>query len=484
MLPAPNPIQCKLNIQEVLTNGPATVCIADADGLKGINDKYSHVVGDRYLECVLNDLQTSFPQLVWDRYGGDEFVGVASGEIDVDPKQTDQNVVEILTYTIRIGYSLGVVHTIPNDTVELAMAMADAAMYEAKHFHHGGVLLFKPLKTIGFTQGIWEEDWYIPLAKDKIRVILDYEHGDVDLVFSQNCEAQDGIYVKDPKELQNYISLTEPDSLTEQMTTDDEFGDWGVSDENLKWRSSTPKSKWDLAEVDTNISINIETGNKDDVTRAERPKTVVVEPTAEKINPKRTKRLTIPQLPSLSLSLPSLPSLLSFKGERPVSNGLSSQLTQPAFRGKVIWIWGNRAHEIDIKFAKYLANQNDVLFLDGDFASPQHAGSWSISWVSGSPARPPSNPMIDGRLTIWGLGKKPPKITNAKSLWDNVLYSLNTQERVLIVGAGKIAPPPHVDVILFVTEDNIQLSYPAIAVYPTEQVKDIVKKVENALEKN
>lgn len=472
MLPAPNPIGCKELIQNYMDAGLATVCMADADGLKGINDSYGHTTGDQFLEKVLQTLQQCFPEFIWDRYGGDEFVGVSSGEITPDANQAIRDTVQILGQSIKIGYSLGVVHTAPNDTVDLAMAMADAAMYEAKHVHHGGLLMFNPSKKVGLIGLDWGMEWYIPLTRNKVRFFLGYELGDVDFVFTQHCLTQEGIYVKTPEELKNYITLAEP----ELKPAEDEFGDWGLPAENLEWRSKTPESEWEQIEgVEQAVKLNIEIGDK----QPPRSKPIEVHEIEKAIKVEKKKkesRFQIPQLPQL----PKFPEFYTDKAvdsvEPPVKNS-------SIFHGKVLWVWGERSHKLDYAFALHLSKSNQVLYLDGDFADPQQPGDWSMCWAIGTPARPPSNPRKDKNLTTWGLGKRPPKLSNIKALWDNALYSLATVDRTIIVGAGKIAPPPHVDIILFVTENDVLLSYPAVAIYPSDPMNEIERKVVEVFEK-
>lgn len=461
MLPAPNPIQCKNEIQEVLGTGPATVCLADADGLKGINDKYGHLAGDQYLECVFESLQGSFPEFHWDRYGGDEFIGVSPGEISPNPEQAKRETVQILNQPIKIGYSLGVVHTAPNDTVELAMAMADAAMYEAKHVHHGGLLMFQPVKVVGLILTDWAIEWYIPLVREKIRFFLGYEQGIVDFTFTQNPDIQEGIFVDSPEKLHRYIFEVEKNEPPQPV---DEFGEWGMPVENLEWRTKTPESEWEQMQDDQPVKIRLERDGGS-VAGSIKP-TAKPEPVEKSPLPKK-RRFSLPDI-----SIPTFPSLspapAPHKPEPKEDNIL---------QGKILWVWGERAHEIDYAFARHLSQSASVLYLDGDFKNPQQPGDWSDCWAIKTPARPPANLKQEGNLTVWGLGKRPPQLRNIKALWENALYSLNTTDKVIIVGAGGSAPPPHVDGILFVTENDIPLAAPAVSVHPLEKPEEIAKKV-------
>ena len=472
MLPAPNPIGCKKSIQNYMDKGPATVCMADADGLKFVNDTYGHTLGDEFLFTVFQTLQKCFPEFIWDRYGGDEFVGIGAGVIVPDADRAVRDVVDLQGIQIKIGYSLGVAHTAPNDTVELVIAMADAAMYEAKHVHHGGLLIFQPFKKVGLIGVDWEMRWWLLPVKKQVRFFLGYERGDVDYVFTKHRLTQEGIYVETPEELKDYISLTEPEQDVE-ITKPDEFEEWGLPAENLEWRSKSPESEWEqTGGTEQSVKLNIEMGGEKQL--VELPEPVKIE---KKVRGKREK-FQFPHMPQISL--PSLPSFHLDKEKSILEPTIKSN---PVFQGKIFWIWGERSHELDYLFAQHLAKSNQVLYLDGDFTNPQQPGDWSMCWALGTPARPPSSPKKEKNLTTWGLGKRPPKLSHIKALWDNALYSLGTVDRVIIVGAGKIAPPPHVDIILFVAEKEVLLSYPAVAINPSDSMDEIERKAGSVFEK-
>ncbi|KLU61679.1 diguanylate cyclase VdcA [Peptococcaceae bacterium CEB3] len=460
MLPAPNPIGCENKIREVLGTGSATVCLADADGLKGINDKYGHLAGNEYLEHVLDELRGCFPEFIWDRYGGDEFIGVSPDRIVLTPEQAKRETVEIFNQSIKIGYSLGVVYTAPNDTAELALAMADAAMYEAKHVHHGGLLMFEPQKRVGLIQTDWPADWYVPLVRGKIRFFLGYEQGGVDFVFTRDPDILEGIFVESADQLCHCIKH-EPAESDDQ----DEFGEWGMPIENLEWRTKVPESEWEQIEDDQPVRIRLERDGRA-TAKPEAPK-----PPIPKFSAKRQRH-------KISIPIPKIPIP---KIEKPEQPGTPPPVPSDsgdggAFQGKIIWIWGERGHEVDYAFAQYLARFGPVLYLDGDLANPQQPGNWSDCWALGTPALAPSGTKQEGNLWVWGLGKRPPRPKNAKALWENALYSLNTVDRAIVVGAGKTAPPPYVDRIVFVTEDNgLTLNYPAIAISPLDKPGDILR---------
>lgn len=65
----------------VMQGIPFVLCFVDLDDLKGVNDKYGHSEGDRYLLAVAEQLRSSCRRdtdLLF-RYGGDEFLALLSG---------------------------------------------------------------------------------------------------------------------------------------------------------------------------------------------------------------------------------------------------------------------------------------------------------------------------------------------------------------------------------------------------------------------
>ncbi len=68
-----------------LDGQPATIAIFDADRFKLINDTQGHGVGDQVLRVIAGHLRSTLPDY-WTiaRHGGDEFVAVTAGDVDID----------------------------------------------------------------------------------------------------------------------------------------------------------------------------------------------------------------------------------------------------------------------------------------------------------------------------------------------------------------------------------------------------------------
>lgn len=121
---------------------PLTILFVDLDGLKGINDSFSHEVGDRILQEVTQRIRKSIRAVdVLARIGGDEFVVMLvetsiDGATDV-AERLRQAVEAIRISTDRglagVTVSIGLAGASPAvDNLEALIRRADQAMYAAK----------------------------------------------------------------------------------------------------------------------------------------------------------------------------------------------------------------------------------------------------------------------------------------------------------------------------------------------------------------
>ncbi|MBU1238044.1 MAG: diguanylate cyclase [Gammaproteobacteria bacterium] len=122
---------------------PLTVCFADLDGLKAINDQYGHHEGDWTIHTVAMVLSDSIRGGdVALRLGGDEFLLILHDCDEPQGKQLVERVEQRLARIVaeeprpyRLSASFGIAvydpqrHQAPEDLI----ADADARMYEAKH---------------------------------------------------------------------------------------------------------------------------------------------------------------------------------------------------------------------------------------------------------------------------------------------------------------------------------------------------------------
>lgn len=117
-----------------------TMALFDVDGLKGINDKFGHLVGDEFICGVSARIAggVSKDDIVG-RWGGDEFVVILDlpveqgtvviervfGKITTEPLSTS-------AASIPVGISIGVARWSAEDSIDTVLAMADEALYSAK----------------------------------------------------------------------------------------------------------------------------------------------------------------------------------------------------------------------------------------------------------------------------------------------------------------------------------------------------------------
>lgn len=116
------------------------LCFLDVDDLKGVNDRYGHSEGDRYLLRVAGEVQQACrsDRDLLARYGGDEFlllvVDADSADVEKRIRQADRRLREMgssITYPYPMSVSYGVVDGGLQDAQALISA-ADEKMYQRK----------------------------------------------------------------------------------------------------------------------------------------------------------------------------------------------------------------------------------------------------------------------------------------------------------------------------------------------------------------
>jgi diguanylate cyclase (GGDEF)-like protein len=116
----------------------ALLLFFDLDGFKLVNDMHGHAAGDVCLKSFANALRESFrPDDHVIRYGGDEFLVVASG---LDTASALARVEEVRvrlqrtpTAAFVCRFSVGMAELEPGGQPEAALEAADEEMYKAKH---------------------------------------------------------------------------------------------------------------------------------------------------------------------------------------------------------------------------------------------------------------------------------------------------------------------------------------------------------------
>ncbi|SMX30616.1 Cyclic di-GMP phosphodiesterase Gmr [Pelagimonas phthalicica] len=133
---------------------PLVLMFVDLDGLKKVNDKLGHAIGDGLLKLVAQRLRSAIQSVDFvARHAGDEFVVLLRGEEAVlRTEPVARRILEAMHHPFNIGQdcvqisaSIGIAHC-PDDAVtpQSLLSAADQAMYSAKaagggcirHFTH------------------------------------------------------------------------------------------------------------------------------------------------------------------------------------------------------------------------------------------------------------------------------------------------------------------------------------------------------------
>lgn len=136
---------------------PAVVLFLDLDGFKPVNDTHGHAAGDEVLQSVADRITSVLrPADLVARYGGDEFAVLLEHADEAFACDVGDRLVaavaeplEVGGVTIRLGVSVGIALTEPDDEVDDVVGRADAAMYVAKRSGGGSAVLSGPVPAPG-----------------------------------------------------------------------------------------------------------------------------------------------------------------------------------------------------------------------------------------------------------------------------------------------------------------------------------------------
>lgn len=120
---------------------PFSVALADIDDFKGINDRFSHAVGDRVLQIIAEILRLSLRRTdIAARYGGEEFVLIfPETPLEEGYKACEKLRKAVMEFSwggvhpeLKVTLSLGLCSDLSLPTYEKMVAVADAKLYKAK----------------------------------------------------------------------------------------------------------------------------------------------------------------------------------------------------------------------------------------------------------------------------------------------------------------------------------------------------------------
>lgn len=119
-------------------NVPGVLAIVDLNYFKTINDTYGHIIGDKVLVYIANQLKKATQAII--RYGGDEFVVIfpQTAKNDAFMKLDDirENIIKkhlvVKESSFKVSFSFGICAFEKNDVLSDVIAQADKNMYEDK----------------------------------------------------------------------------------------------------------------------------------------------------------------------------------------------------------------------------------------------------------------------------------------------------------------------------------------------------------------
>ncbi len=123
--------------------GPASLVVADLDGLKQVNDESGHAAGDELIRRAARAFAGAFRSGdVAARLGGDEFAALLPGCDEAAAAEAlarvERNVRQENTSSgPALSLSLGAATALPGESLDQALEAADQAMYRAKRERRG-----------------------------------------------------------------------------------------------------------------------------------------------------------------------------------------------------------------------------------------------------------------------------------------------------------------------------------------------------------
>ena len=122
-----------------------TVLLLDLDGFKQVNDRLGHLTGDDVIRAMAGTLRATVPPPHFvGRFGGDEFVVILMEDaLTVPAENLLKRLERAMVYevegeddsgsvTLTVSASIGMHRASATDTLEEALAIADAGLYESK----------------------------------------------------------------------------------------------------------------------------------------------------------------------------------------------------------------------------------------------------------------------------------------------------------------------------------------------------------------
>jgi diguanylate cyclase (GGDEF)-like protein len=128
-----------LSNESDIFNQDGILAIIDLNYFKQINDTYGHIIGDKVLIFIANQLKKSKQRVI--RYGGDEFIMIFSKELSMQNafnslKNIRENVIskklKSNDSSFKVSFSFGLAKFNVNDDLASIIELADKNMYNDK----------------------------------------------------------------------------------------------------------------------------------------------------------------------------------------------------------------------------------------------------------------------------------------------------------------------------------------------------------------
>ncbi|MBU0720167.1 diguanylate cyclase [bacterium] len=128
-----------LNKESQNFNRSGILALIDLNYFKDINDTYGHVVGDKVLIYIANQLKKTRESVI--RYGGDEFIIIFSSSAHLEDAKTQLNDIredvshkhlKIKDSSFSISFSVGISVFNEGDALNEIIELADKNMYDDK----------------------------------------------------------------------------------------------------------------------------------------------------------------------------------------------------------------------------------------------------------------------------------------------------------------------------------------------------------------
>ena len=152
----------------------------DVDNFKLVNDIYGHARGDELLKFVSRILSRQFPEQMVVRMGGDEFVVVCNGSVDVEELEWQlQEVQNILkeefdeSLSALLSFSIGLtVHQPVGKGISIILDQCDEAMYHVKKNGKGSYICYEDIKEQLIEQKAMKDRALTALSEYEIEMLL------------------------------------------------------------------------------------------------------------------------------------------------------------------------------------------------------------------------------------------------------------------------------------------------------------------------